>query len=116
MARSQQAQLQSCTNMSLLVFRGTGMLFLLCVMWLCSLLISFFKQAREAERAHFESVLQAFFFYKEHGLSIVKKHESSYQHLPEPHQRLLCHLPAKFEIQKQCIQVIQMSSRYFVRV
>ncbi len=73
-------------------------------------------QARDAERVHFESVLQSFFFYKEHGLNVVKKHESSFQHLPEPHQQLLCHLPAKFETQKQCIQVIQMFPRYFFRV
>uniref|UniRef100_A0A7S4KCE0 carnosine N-methyltransferase n=1 Tax=Guillardia theta TaxID=55529 RepID=A0A7S4KCE0_GUITH len=62
---------------------------------------------RRAECEHFESVVKAFLFYREHALNVVSKAEVSYARLPPAHQAILSHLPAKFSAQKQCIEVNQ---------
>ena len=64
------------------------------------------SQTREAERRHFESVVKSFLYYKEHGHRIVYKHETSYRRLPPAHQQILNYLPAKFEAQKHCLEVL----------
>jgi len=65
------------------------------------------EETRRAERDHFESVIRAFLYYREHGLAIIKKAEVSYSRLPQAHQNVLAHMPAKFEAQKRCVDVNQ---------
>lgn len=81
--------------------------------WKPTQAFTFFKlllQAKDAEMKHFESVIQAFLYYKEHGMHVVQKHETSFQRLPPTHQKILNYLPAKFDAQKHCLQVGAISS------
>lgn len=65
------------------------------------------EDARQAERVHFESIVQAFLYYRVHAYRVVSKGEASFSRLPRAHQKILSHIPAKFLSQKQCIEANQ---------
>mmetsp|Transcript_18237 Transcript_18237/g.59904 ORF Transcript_18237/g.59904 Transcript_18237/m.59904 type:complete len:412 (-) Transcript_18237:77-1312(-) len=65
------------------------------------------EETKRAECEHFENVIKAFLFYREHALNVVSKAEVSFARLPPQHQAILSHLPSKFSTQKRCVDVNQ---------
>ena len=66
----------------------------------------------QAERVHFESIVQAFLYYRVHAYRVVSKGEASFSRLPRAHQKILSHIPAKFLSQKQvssCVHILRCS-------